>query len=109
MKTLNKVTLLHSMINHNGGREIIIFMTLLVFLYSALILLRMLLLIPAFNNFFHSMSLGTESKAFLKSRNMRRYHVCSISCFQLRNIGTICGPDRNSLYGILSALHIIDY
>ena len=35
--------------------------------YSALILLKMLLLIPAFNNFIHSKSLGTESKAFLKS------------------------------------------
>ena len=51
-------------------RSLFIFMTLLVFLYNVLILVRMLLLIPALNNFFYSKSLGTESKAFLNQQNM---------------------------------------
>ena len=45
-------------------RSLFTFTTLLVFLYNVLILVRMLLLIPAFSIFFHSKSLGTESKAF---------------------------------------------
>ena len=73
MKTLNKVgergqpCFTPRLIIMGEESSLFAFTTLLVFPYNALIVVRMLLLIPAFSHFFHSRSLGTESKAFLKS------------------------------------------
>ena len=73
MNILNKVgdsghpCLTPFVIGKGGVRSLLILTEHWMFLYSALILLRILLLTPIFDNFFHSISLGTESNAFLKS------------------------------------------
>ena len=72
MNILNKVgdsghpCLTPFVIGKGGLRSLLIRTEHWMFLYSALILLRILLLTPIFDNFFHSISLGTESNAFFE-------------------------------------------